>query len=63
VLGPLPNMYEPIWYTEKTVSMIAEAVAVVSCAALFVIGAPPRRRRAHRAPAGGGQQRTAAHSK
>jgi hypothetical protein len=62
VLGPLPNMYEPIWYTEKTVSMIAEAVAVVSCAALFIVGAGPRRRRAHTASAGGGR-RTAAHTK
>ncbi|WP_201776176.1 hypothetical protein [Streptacidiphilus melanogenes] len=25
-LGPLPNMYEPIWYPEKTASVIAEAV-------------------------------------
>ena len=25
-LGPLPNMYEPAWYPEKTASAIAEAV-------------------------------------
>lgn len=25
-LGPLPNMYEPFWYPEKTASAIAEAV-------------------------------------
>ena len=51
-LGPLPNMYEPVWYTEKTVSAIAEGVAVVACAALFLVGAPPRRSRSqsrHRA--------------
>ena len=26
-LGPLPSMYEPIWFTEKTLSAVAEAVA------------------------------------
>jgi hypothetical protein len=31
-IGPLPNMYEPIWYGEKTVSAIAELVAGVSAA-------------------------------
>jgi len=25
--GPLPNMYDPFWYPEKTVSAVAEAVA------------------------------------
>jgi hypothetical protein len=29
-LGPLPNMYEPVWYTEKTVSAVAEAVAFLA---------------------------------
>ena len=32
-LGPLPNMYEPIWYHDKTVSAIAEMVAAVAAAA------------------------------
>jgi hypothetical protein len=26
-IGPLPNMYEPIWYTKKTVTAYAEAGA------------------------------------
>lgn len=43
-LGPLPNMYEPVWYAEKTLSAFAEGVAVLACAALFIVGAPPRRR-------------------
>jgi hypothetical protein len=43
-LGPLPNMYDPAWYPEKTLSVIAEAVAVAACAALFVIAGPRRRR-------------------
>ena len=35
-LGPLPDMYDPAWYTEKTISAIAEAIAVITSAALFV---------------------------
>jgi hypothetical protein len=49
-LGPLPNMYEPIWYTEKTLSAIAEGVALVACAALLALRqwARMRRRRERR---------------
>lgn len=32
-LGPLPNMYEPIWFTEKVVAAVAEAAAVVAALA------------------------------
>lgn len=28
-LGPVPNMYDPVWYAEKALSAIAEAVVVV----------------------------------
>jgi hypothetical protein len=31
-LGPLPDMYEPVWYTEKVVTTVAEAVAAVAAA-------------------------------
>jgi hypothetical protein len=34
-LGPLPDMYDPTWYLEKTMSVIAEGVAAV--AALLLI--------------------------
>jgi hypothetical protein len=34
--GPFPAMYEPLWYTEKTVSLIAEAVAAVAAAVLVL---------------------------
>jgi hypothetical protein len=34
-IGPLPDMYEPVWYTEKAVTTIAEAVATVAAAAGF----------------------------
>ncbi|HET9731500.1 MAG TPA: hypothetical protein VFP54_02390 [Acidimicrobiales bacterium] len=29
-LGPLPNMYEPVWFAEKVVAAVAEAVTVVA---------------------------------
>jgi hypothetical protein len=35
-LGPLPNMYEPYWYGEKTLSLVAEAIAAVAAAVLLV---------------------------
>jgi hypothetical protein len=34
-LGPLPDMYEPSWYLEKTYSAIAETAAVFAAAALL----------------------------
>jgi hypothetical protein len=33
-IGPVPDMYDPTWYTEKTVSVVAELVAALSAAAL-----------------------------
>lgn len=41
VLGPLPDMYEPAWYGEKTLSAIAEAAAFL---ALLTHCAAARRR-------------------
>ena len=35
--GPFPNMYEPIWYTKKTVSAWAEGIAAVAALALLVV--------------------------
>ncbi|MGH3720314.1 MAG: hypothetical protein ACRDRI_16005 [Pseudonocardiaceae bacterium] len=37
-LGPLPDMYEPSWYPEKTLSAIAEAGAVIAAGALLLVG-------------------------
>jgi len=42
-LGPLPDLYEPVWFTEKTVSAIAEAVAAAAAAAGFVFEVLRRR--------------------
>lgn len=36
-VGPLPNMYEPVSYPEKTYSLLAEAVAAVAALALLVL--------------------------
>ncbi|MCW2943668.1 MAG: hypothetical protein JWR24_385 [Actinoallomurus sp.] len=31
-IGPLPDMYEPIWYAEKVVTTVAEGVVTVAAA-------------------------------
>ena len=36
-LGPFPDMYEPVWYAEKTWSVDAEAVAALAALALLVL--------------------------
>jgi hypothetical protein len=34
-IGPIPNMYEPIWFAEKEWSVIGEAIAVVALLGLL----------------------------
>ncbi|MFJ9615273.1 hypothetical protein [Streptomyces noursei] len=41
-LGPLPNMYEPVWWPDKTASAIAEAVGAVTALGGFLISGSPR---------------------
>jgi hypothetical protein len=36
-LGPLPDMYEPVWYPEKTLSAIAEAAAFLAAGMLLLL--------------------------
>ena len=36
-VGPLPDMYEPFWYPEKTISAVAEGVAAVAALALLLL--------------------------
>lgn len=36
-IGPLPNMYEPAWYTEKWVTTVAQAVAAVAAAGVALL--------------------------
>jgi hypothetical protein len=56
-IGPLPDMYDPAWYPEKTLGAVAEAVAVIAGAGLIVIRPTPRngRRAPIRARAGSEQ--------
>jgi hypothetical protein len=44
-LGPLPNMYEPVWYGEKEATVVVQAVAVL--ATVYLLLARPRGRPAH----------------
>ena len=41
-IGPIPSMYEAAWYTEKTISAIAEAAAFVAAVALLLVPWPRR---------------------
>lgn len=45
-IGPIPSMYEATWYTEKTVSAIAEGAAFVASVLLVLM--PRRPAGAHR---------------
>ena len=49
-IGPLPDMYEPVWFTEKTNSLIGEAIA--AGAALILLLVLLRRRTPASEPAG-----------
>ncbi|MWA02092.1 hypothetical protein F8568_017275 [Actinomadura sp. LD22] len=35
-LGPLPDMHEPVWYTDKTISLVGEGIATVAAAVGFL---------------------------
>jgi len=35
--GPFPNMYDPLWYPEKTLSVWAEGIATVAALGLFAV--------------------------
>ena len=34
-IGPIPSMYEPLWFTKKTVTAVAEALAAITAATGF----------------------------
>jgi hypothetical protein len=48
-LGPLPNMYEPIWTNDKKTAAVAQLVAVVASAVLLVLDGIRFMRARHRA--------------
>ncbi|WP_207938877.1 hypothetical protein [Actinomadura darangshiensis] len=43
-LGPLPDMHEPVWYMEKTVSVVGEGGAALAALAGFFVAGRGRRR-------------------
>ncbi|MFG2087899.1 MULTISPECIES: hypothetical protein [unclassified Spirillospora] len=42
-LGPLPAMYEPVWYAEKTISLVGEGVAALAALAGFLFAGRGKR--------------------
>ncbi|QFG23760.1 hypothetical protein [Actinomadura sp. WMMB 499] len=44
VLGPLPDMYDPVWYTEKWLSLVGEGIAAVAAVAGFALAGRARER-------------------
>ncbi len=48
-LGPVPNMYEPVWFPEKTATTIAQAVATATALAGLVFAVARHRRNRRRA--------------
>ncbi len=36
-LGPLPNMYEPIWFTKKVIAVVAEGAATATALLGFAV--------------------------
>lgn len=43
-LGPLPNMYEPVWFQDKRLSALSQAIALVAVTFLLVTGRHERSR-------------------
>ncbi|HEU5155474.1 MAG TPA: hypothetical protein VFU43_00625 [Streptosporangiaceae bacterium] len=37
-IGPLPSMYEPVWYGEKTLSAVGEGVAALAALGGVILG-------------------------
>jgi hypothetical protein len=49
-VGPLPDMYDPTWYPEKTLSFVAEALAAAAAGTLLLTLKPGRRSEGGPAP-------------
>jgi hypothetical protein len=41
-IGPLPDMYDPVWSTGKIISAVAEAVAAAGALVLFLVPQPEK---------------------
>ncbi|WP_258069852.1 hypothetical protein [Arthrobacter sp. SX1312] len=36
-IGPIPSMYEPVWYTAKTITAVAEGLALILALAAYTL--------------------------
>jgi hypothetical protein len=59
--GPLPNMYDPSWYTEKTLSAVAEGIAAIAALVLFGVLHAEARLASHATAKSGGRPSVQAH--
>jgi len=59
--GPVPNMYDPSWYTEKTLSAVAEGMAAIASLALFGVLHAEERRTGHATAKSSGRPAVQAH--
>ncbi|GAA2115213.1 hypothetical protein [Actinomadura alba] len=51
-IGPLPEMYEPVWYGEKTISVVGEGIAAVAAlVGFFTVSRRSEGRRVEEVPA------------
>jgi hypothetical protein len=41
-VGPIPEMYEPVWYKEKTISAAGEGIAALAALIGVFVGGPNR---------------------
>ena len=39
-IGPLPNMHESVFFAEKAITLVAQAIATVTALALVTLGWP-----------------------
>jgi hypothetical protein len=49
-IGPLPDMYEPVWYGEKTISLVGEGIAALAALAGMLTVRPKRAERTQGPP-------------
>ena len=57
-IGPLPSMYEPVWFLEKSLSALAEGLAAILAAAVLLLAGHNKtenRRRGRRITRGQGR--------
>lgn len=52
-IGPMPELYEPVWYTEKTISLVGEGIAALAAlVGFFTVSSRAPATRSANLPAG-----------